>query len=289
LRSIASGMTAVGPTENLNQRAELYNDSSFNQDYVNTQKDTADRLGAMFDDYFTNWFPLDDSYAQAKGWVQDVLQIGGSGINANIEAQIWNRDRSRILEDSGRAEDEAISSWAARRFPTPPGAATYQLLMIRKDAQAKIAEVSRTAAIKSFETEIENIRIAVGRAIEFQDAVLNNAEKFFRIQLFPETYGHELENARFDIRGKFLKAATDLYSQQFNTFEKTTHADRLTSLDDERRHDEMKFNERLDRLHKRVEAAMAEAQSLATQASAALNALHAQASVSGNDSTVTNV
>jgi hypothetical protein len=34
---------------------------------------------------------------------------------------------------------------------------------------------------------------------------------------------------------------------------------------------------------------MAEAQSLATQASAALNALHAQASVSGNDSTVTNV
>lgn len=268
--------------------ATPFTDREFGAEYESTQRRVAVELEAIFTDYFTNWFPLDDSYAQAKDWVQRALTTGGTGINAAVEAQLWNRDRSRILEDSARAADEAIASWAAKRFPIPPGAATYQLLQLSRDAQKAIAEVSRTTAIKAFETEIENIRLAIGRAIELQQAVIDNAEKFFRLQMFPERFAQETESARFDIRNKFLTAAEDLYKLQLNSFEQYQHRNLTLGLDDERRMIETNLATKLNVLDKKVGAAIEEAKSLATQASAALNALHAQASISGSESTIIN-
>lgn len=260
-------------------------DGEFTDEYAATQARVATEMAAVFSDYFTNWFPLDDTYILAQEWAHTVLADGGSGINPYVEAQIWNRDRTRLLDDSMRAEDDAMTAWAARGFPIPPGAAAYQLLQIRRDTQKAIADVSRAAAIKSFETEIENIRIAVGRAIEFRSAVLDNAEKFFRIQLFPERYAQETESAKFDIRNKFRNAAEDLYKLQIEKFEQYTYRNKAVGLDDDRRVVESNLATKLTALKYRVDAAIAEAQATATQAAAALNALHAQASISGSSVT----
>lgn len=260
-------------------------DDKFDDEYAALEA----RLRSGFATFFDLYFPLDEaSLAAASAWLTRTLTTGGSGINADVETQLWNRDRSRILEDSGRAEDEALTNWAAKRFPMPPGAATYALLQIRKDAQAKIAEVSRTAAIKSFDAELENIRFAVGKAIEYQIAAINAAGEYMKTLALPAQISAQVLAAKSAARAAMAQAAVQYYEAQLKMEELLVKVD-ITNVDTQNKINELNAKFEVENIEKRVNASIAAAASYGTQAAAALNALNAQAAISGQDSTVTNL
>ena len=93
------------------------------------------------------------------------MLAGGTAIPADVEAQLWQRDRSRLLMDAQRATEDTVDSWASRGFPLPPGAAVNARLTIQRDVQGKIAESSRERAIKNADIIIENIRIGLQQGI----------------------------------------------------------------------------------------------------------------------------
>jgi hypothetical protein len=271
------------PPERLDGLEEAEDD--FNEEYQTLMES----LRAGFSAFFATYFPLDPtSLSAASAWLANALTNGGSGINVNVETQLWNRDRSRVLEDSGRAEDEAISGWAARRFPLPPGAATYQVLQIRKDAQAKIAEVSRTAAIKSFETEIENIRFAIPQAIQYQIAAVNAAAEYMKTLALPAQISAQVLTAKSQARAALATAAVAYYEAQLKMEDLIVKVG-IVNTDAQNKINELNAKFEIEHIERRVESTIAAAASYGTQAAAALNALNAQASISGNDSTITNL
>ena len=83
-----------------------------------TVEPTYDRRMAHFTDAYADcivrYFPLNPALMQAvENWLQSAI-AGGTGIDANVERAIWQRDRDRITNEFQAAADEAVGSWAAR-------------------------------------------------------------------------------------------------------------------------------------------------------------------------------
>jgi len=240
-------------------------------------------LTSSFDTFLTTYFPVGSELAAAQTWLADAISTGGSGINAAVEDQIWERDRSRVLKDSGRVQEELISTWASRRFPLPPGAAAYQLLQAQKDAADKIAESSRGTAIKVFDTEIENVRFAVDKAISLRQIAVSAAGDFIRAIALGPQVGAQLMSSIVDAQAKMTGAVSEFYRAQISAAETKLRADTSTAEFDVRAK-EANLRAAIEALSQRVSTAIAAAQMLATQAAASLNALHAAAGISGSES-----
>ena len=236
------------------------------------------QLADLFSGYMTKYFPDDTPYLQeAQNWIVKALTVGGTGLNANVEDQMWQRDRSRITRDSLKAEEEAIATWAARRYPLPPGAATYQVMGIRGAAADQIAESSRSLAIKQMEIEIDNTKFAVEQAIKLYSAAMNAAVDYVKALSVGPASGMQIIPSITDSQSKLIGAANQYYQSRIAVEELRMKAAQVGS-----EHDQAARAKNVDALltliKERVDAAIAAAQSMGTQAASALNSLHAAAS-----------
>lgn len=238
-----------------------------------------------FDNFLVEHFPT-TYFSAAESWLTTALTDGGTGINAVVEDQLWARERSRTLREANRAAEEATASWAARGFAIPPGALVHQLAVIDMTAQEKIGEASRERAIKAFETELENTRLAVDKAIELRAAAINAAQAYMSALALAPKLGAELTE---QVRTTREKLNTTLYEYHSNVRDTRTwnYSNEKYNLE-RRRSKEMSEKEWEVQSNKMiVDAVMAVVQSQGQQAAAALNGLHASAAVSGSD--ITNI
>ena len=251
--------------------------------YDSTRLQITQQLSDGFTNYLTTYFPLGTELTDAIAWVKRALTTGGSGVNTTVEAQLWDRDRSRILSDAQRVEDETAATWAARRYPTPPGALTYQVLQVRRDAQKAIAESSRGQAIKVFDTEVENARLAIDKAIDLRKAAISTALDYIKALALGPQLGATLASTLIDAEAKVATVFTEFYRAQVAAAEiplriGTTNAELL------QRTNEANQKSQVDTLRLRVDATMAAAQALSVQAAAVLNGFHAAVGVQGSES-----
>lgn len=241
-----------------------------------------EELTSQFSTFFATYFPLNNNLLAAMDWVTDALAGGGSGINAAVEASIWARERDRQLRESVRQEDELMSTWAARGYPLPPGALTFQLMELRKVVTDRISDSSREAAIKSWEAELENVRLAVDRALQARQNAMQAASDYIRALALGPTLGTQFSSSLADARVRLASAATALYSAQVNAAELPLRA-AIAGSDASLRGAELTLKGESTSAELAVNAAVAAANSAGTQAAAALNAIHAQVGWNLND------
>lgn len=106
-------------------------------------------------------FPDMGLMSAAMDWCMRSITEGGSGIKTSVEAALWERGRSRILKQAERDMSATQEKYARAGWPLPPGAMLRDTAMIRQDSRDKLAEQSRDIAIKSFDAELENVRMSV--------------------------------------------------------------------------------------------------------------------------------
>lgn len=237
-----------------------------------------------FRSFIEEWFPNPQFYEDALGWCHRAFTDGGTGLNAYVEAQLWQRGKARILADTARLEDETTNTWANRRFPQPPGAMLNQLQQINLEAGRKLAEQSRDISVKSFDTEIENVRFAVGRVLDERKVALGSAGDYIRtIMLGPQT-AMQLATGLAGIRSEVSRNLVAMYSAESAAAEPRI---RLAITDAQLRQAAAEANLRSDMasIDAKVRALMAAMTTLAQQAAAGLNAINAQSSISGSDTT----
>lgn len=256
--------------------------------YDSTSEDLINTLAGLFTGFLAEHFPTDEYISDAQDWITRALTVGGSGVNANVENQIWNRARDRALLDANRSREALEADWAAKRFPTPPGALRYGQLMIDKSAQDAVAEAARAQAIESFTREVENARIAVERAVALRSLALSTASEYIRTLAQGPQVAASVASSIIDSQARFSSTVTDFYRAQIAAVEIPLRVS-TTNAELKVRTNEANVRVALDTLTQRVSAAVASAQMAGTQAAAAFNAINTQASVSGNDSTVTNI
>lgn len=240
-------------------------------------------IEGKIDEFLTTYFPSPAAYSKAMAWLEKATD-GGTGIDPVIERQLWERDRTRILNESARAESEAAINWANRGFPLPPGALTGQVHQIRLDAQKKLSEQSRDIAIKRFDAGLENAKFAVKTIIDTAQTALAAASDYIKTIMMGPQLASQLALSQVDAKVKMVQAMTSLYGAEVAALDPVVKL-AVTQADIDMRGMEANARGEMTALESRVRAAVGFAEMLGAQAAAGLNALNASASISGSDST----
>lgn len=254
--------------------------------YNTTYNQVYNLLHDAFTNFFGTYFPLSSGadIAAAEAWMTKALTTGGTGLPAYIEAQIFDRDRSRLINEGLRAEDEAVSTWAARRYPLPPGAATFQLLNIRRDTLDKLAQASRDIAIKQAELELENIRFAIQNVLAFRTGAIQAAAEYMKALALAPELASKMALATIDAQAKLIAAASEYYRARVSV-ETLKFEVAKTSTDYMMDAQKLNIPAWTQTAGNMAQAASAAAQAAGHMGAAALNSLHSQASLSDVTST----
>lgn len=242
------------------------------------------QLAGLYTGWIATYLPNETAYFEgAQQWMYDTLTNGGTGMNASVEAQIWDRDRSRILKEADRLRAEVVQSWAAKGYSLPPGAETWQVLQIDKDAGDKIAQASRDVAIKQAEIEIGNVRFAVENAIKTWTSAMGAAADYIKALSIGPNSAMQVIPSITDSQSKLISAADGYYRSRIAVEELRLKASMPAAEWDQQ--SRIKNGDWImEQVRSQVAAAVAAAQSVGTQAAAALNSLHASVGMSNQTS-----
>ncbi|WPG35300.1 hypothetical protein [Variovorax sp. EBFNA2] len=239
-------------------------------------------IGQGIADFFQNYFPL-GPYDQAVEWLRKAIVDGGTGINAGVEQQLWQRGKARVLEESMEAEDNLTAGWAARGYPLPPGALVHGLQRIQLDRSRKLAEISRDIAIKSFDTEIENVRFAVLQTLDLRSKAMSAMADYIRTLMMGPQTAMQLATGLAGLELDVNRSMVALYSAEVQALQPRVQ---LAIEDARLQAGTNEANQRsiVATAQARADLAKASAQMLGSQASAGINAINASSSISGGDS-----
>lgn len=235
-----------------------------------------------FKDFLSQNFPTGPFWDKALAWLERAID-GGTGVDAEVERQIWERDKARFLAQSAQAEAEAMATWANRGFPLPPGALVGAVQGIRLDASRQLAGQSRDIAINAFRAELENTRFAVQQVLELRLRAISAAGEYIRTLVLGPQTAMQLATGLVGLKTDLARSLTAMYQAEVAALEPKV---RLAITDAQLKLDASRSNldAELKTLTERVNAALAHAKMVADAAAASLNGIGAGASISGSDS-----
>lgn len=241
--------------------------------FNSTYQQIIDDLSDKFAEFFVEYFPVDAALLNGvTDWLRRAIVDGGTGVNAAVEAQIWQRSRDRFTAEGNAAADAAVATWAARGYPLPPGAAVGAVLDIQRKRSVEIADQSREIAINAFKTEIENVRFAVKTAIDYRVAAVSAAGDYIRAMALGPQLATQLATAASDAQARLISAASQYYNARISVAQ-LAQARNLAITDFNLSAATTTSQNAHNYTRLRADTAMAGAQQLGQQASAALNAV----------------
>lgn len=246
--------------------------TSVQQQFIN---DFANRYAQFLIDNF----PSDPALMQGvEAWLRNAIENGGSGVDPLIEARIWQRARDRISTEAASSSDQALAFWAAKGYPIPPGASFGAVQDIERKRSAELANVSRDAAIKAHNDELENVRFAITTAINFRTQAIQAAGDYIRTLAIGPQLATQLATAASDAQARLIGAATGYYNARISVAQLAQQRNlQITELNLRAALQTSQNAVNYSRL--RADTAMSGAQALGQQAAAALNAVNATAQV----------
>lgn len=264
-------LTVNEPRVNIPSRLSGVDITLFDSMYQGIINDLADR----FADFLDRYLSIDPQMmAEAEAWIKRAITQGGTGINATVEGRIWQRDRDRISTEAASAMSEANDAWAAKGYPMPPGAVNAAMLAIQRKRSADVAAVSRDAAIKAFETEVENVKFAVGMAIDYRVKALGAAGDYIKALAAAPDVASRMSSQSADAQARLISAAASFFNARTGAKELVLKA-QLANQETGLRAADMIIDSNNAMTDMRVRAVIAAAESLGKQAAAALNGINA--------------
>lgn len=175
-----------------------------------------DKIIALLSDelagFFAKYYPLaDDAFDEATSWLVNTITNGGTGINAAVEDQIWQRGRDRVVNDGKRAESQTLNDFASRGFSLPPGALAARLQEIRFEQLGKTQELSRDVAIEQAKIEIETLRFAIEQAIDSRMKAMDAAANYIRALMSGVDASAQVAALNSGAKARMMSATADLY------------------------------------------------------------------------------
>jgi len=233
-------------------------------------------LSTKFTDFRTTYFPDESAaYTAAEDWLQGALANPSVGLPAAVAAQLLEEDRSRVLAEVARASDAVLSTFAARRFPLPPGAAAGAVLQIQQKGQDDLAASSR----KITGLSVEMMKFAVEKTLGMRQIALNSAVEYIKALASGPEMASQLVGIGYDAQSKLISSASSFYSartdaaklvsqvQQFNVTAKLQADEKNQAVD-------------IELVEDRLKALLSESNALAQMAASMFNNLHASAGTS---------
>ena len=256
------------------------NDSSI--DYEVRLQEIVDLLAGQLASFFANYYPLvNDAFDEGTAWLVNTITNGGTGINANIENQSWQRDRERIIADGRRIENQIVTGFAAKGIMLPAGPMVYQIADARFNGQGEIGKASTAKAVEQLRMEIETIKFAVEQALKSRFAAMQAAADYIRAVATAPASAVDVASINSDAQAKMVSAYANLYNVRLER-DRIVLNSKLAEMESrdeiyKHRRTNATANSQVD-----VQALSAAADTLARTASAALASLNSIVSSSVN-------
>lgn len=180
----------------------------------------ADEIKTMLEtelaDFLATYFPC--------GWItkmqtvcdklHDWIKNGGTGLNDDIEAGIWDRGRQRINRMGEKADEAGAGVAASRGWSVPPASVTRRQMAMEQDELNRDSQYSLDVAIKQAELEQSNIRFAITNAISLYTSVMQAALNFLNAKLRAEALGQAYASLLEQATRNFYTQALQYYRAQ---------------------------------------------------------------------------
>lgn len=101
------------------------------------------------------------------------LAHGGTGLNPDVELEIWRRgeERDRIALDD--AKEKVAAEWSKRGFALPDGSLAAQLTQVETEYMNKRVDVSRDIAIKQAELSYQYSTFIIQQILAMEQIIIN--------------------------------------------------------------------------------------------------------------------
>lgn len=237
-------------------------------------------LVALLVDKFTTfqntYFPNEGAnYAVAETWITNAMNNPDHGIPANVVAQMLTDVKSRAYADAAVQSDAVLATFAARRFPLPPGAAASAVLQISQKAQDSISESSRALMMKY----IENMRFAVENTLSMREKAMASAIAYINALASGPSMASGLVGTGYDAQSKLISSAASFYNARTEASRMVKQAEQF-NVDRKFAKDEKNVANDITLMQDNVKLLLVEAQALAQIATSLFNNLHVSTSVS---------
>ena len=235
-------------------------------------------LSALIDKAFKDMlgiaFPDMTLMASALKWCERAINEGGTGISHAVESALWERGRSRILREAERDLNTVQERYARAGWPLPPGAMLHEAALIRQGSRDKLAEASRDIAIKSFETEVENVRFAVKTVVDqFSQAISSVGEYVKTVMMGPQVASQLASNIT-NLKNDAARTLVSLYQAQNSALEPFIRLS-ITDAELKSKAEESNMRSQLETAQLRANAALAQIKMVGDAAAASLNGIGA--------------
>ena len=192
--------------------------------------------------------------------------------------------RDVILAEASRATDEVMATFAAKRFPLPPGAAASATLQIQGNAQAQMAEAARKVTIMS----VEQFRFLVKSTLDLRQGAMAAAVEYIKALASGPEMASRVVGIGYDAQSKLISSVADYYRARAGAKEIIAKANQYnvtTTLEADIKNQASE----LSMIDSKLKALLSEAQVIGQSITAMLNNLHASAGAQGNDTVTTSL
>lgn len=254
------------------------------QDFATEYAKIIAELSARFVAFREEYFPDESAaYTAAEDWLQAAI-VSQTGLPSGVAAQMLTDDKDRILSEADRATETVLATFAARRFPLPPGPAAAAISEITSKAQDDIAISSRKIVI----TSIDHLHWVVEKTLGLRQMSMAAAIDYIKALASGPDIASRLVNVGYDAQSKLISAASQFYNSRTAAAELTA---KVGQFNEQIELQAAEKNQAADLtiLEDRLKALLAECQALATMATSMFNNLHASAGTSYSGSEASNV
>ena len=251
----------------------------FMANYPTIMNDLANR----FADFITTYFGDDAAFNAARTWIANAITNPEDNppLPTAVANQIWEDDRARIRDDATAKIAEVTTTWAAKRFPLPPGAAANQVLRIQQGAQSELAKSSRAVAAKSADMAYDKIKFAVEKALDLKKLAIMAAGDYIKALTSGLDVSSRMTGLGYDAQTKLISAASQFYSARADVAKISVDVDK-SNINADIERDKVLQQTGVARMGSKVQLLLADAQVTAQVATSLYNNMHVQASVSSS-------
>jgi hypothetical protein len=239
-------------------------------------------LSTQLASFFEKYYPLSsDAFDDSQAWLIDTITNGGTGINADVEAQVWQRSRERIVADTKRVKAGIATGYEAKAYTLASGSMLRKMEEADYEGLGRSGEASTTIAAKQIEIEIETVKFAIGKAIESRQIGLQAAADYIKAIATAVGDATTIAETIASAKAKMMTAAASWYGARLDR-DKIILSSKLAEVDSNVDIYKLRKTNATDNSKVDVDALTAAADAYARTASATLSSLNTVVSEATN-------
>jgi hypothetical protein len=153
----------------------------------------------------------DSLFGRIRDKLETNIRDGGTMLNPQVEADIWQRDLERHEQELQDAIDKATGQWAKLGFTAPDGLLAGAMLALNTAYMDKKLDRSREIAVKQAELEQTGMFKSLELGVHFETMVMANMNEFAKRRV-------EVAKANGDILISIFKEKVNLYNVNLEKF-----------------------------------------------------------------------